>query len=150
MLCCHGYAASAEGDTAFSIDATSLTFGRGALAEAGDHARALGVTRAALFTDPIVRGIEAVATVERSLREAGVDVAVYDRVKVEPTDASFLDAARFAAEGRFDGFVSVGGGSVIDTCKAANLYATHPADLLTYVNPPVGAGAPVPGPLRPH
>jgi hydroxyacid-oxoacid transhydrogenase len=150
MLCCHGYVGDGESETAFSIDATSVTFGRGALAEAGDHARALGCARVALFTDPLVRGIEAVATVERSLREAGVDVAIYDQVKVEPTDASFLDAARFAAEGRFDGFVSVGGGSVIDTCKAANLYATHPADLLTYVNPPVGAGAPVPGPLRPH
>ena len=34
-----------------------------------------------------------------------------------------------------------------DTAKAANLYASHPADLLHYVNAPVGAGAPVPGPL---
>ena len=30
------------------------------------------------------------------------------------------------------------------------LYATYPADFLTYVNAPVGAGAPVPGPLPPH
>ena len=49
-----------------------------------------------------------------------------------------------------DGYVSVGGGSVIDTAKAANLYATHPADFLSYVNPPVGDGTPVPGPLKPH
>jgi len=39
---------------------------------------------------------------------------------------------------------------VIDTCKAASLYATYPADLLTYVNAPIGAGAPVPGLLPPH
>ena len=32
----------------------------------------------------------------------------------------------------------------------ANLYATHPAELLAYVNPPIGQGKPVPGPLRPH
>jgi alcohol dehydrogenase class IV len=44
----------------------------------------------------------------------------------------------------------VGGGSVIDTCKAAMLYATYPADFLTYVNKPVGAGEPVPGPLPFH
>src|SRR4029078_7271653 len=34
--------------------------------------------------------------------------------------------------------------------KAANLYANHPADFLTYVNAPIGAGTPVPGPLKPH
>ena len=51
--------------------------------------------------------------------------------------------------GRFDGYVAVGGGSVMDTAKAANLFATYPAPLLTYVNPPIGEGKPVPGPLKP-
>ena len=37
----------------------------------------------------------------------------------------------------------------MDTAKAANLYTTWPADLLTYVNPPSGGVAPVPGPLTP-
>src|SRR5262249_17380753 len=50
---------------------------------------------------------------------------------------------------RFDGYVAVGGGSAIDTAKAADLYATYPADLLDYVNPPLGQGRPVPGPLKP-
>jgi alcohol dehydrogenase class IV len=39
---------------------------------------------------------------------------------------------------------------VIDTCKAANLYSTYPADFLAYVNAPIGEGRAVPGPLRPH
>ena len=34
-----------------------------------------------------------------------------------------MRAAAFASEAEPDGYVSVGGGSVIDTCKAANLYA---------------------------
>jgi alcohol dehydrogenase class IV len=38
----------------------------------------------------------------------------------------------------------------MDTCKAAILYATYPAELRTYVNAPVGDGQPVPGPLPPH
>lgn len=69
--------------------------------------------------------------------------------RVEPTDQSFLDAIQFAVAGNFDGYVAVGGGSSIDTAKAANLYATYPADLLTYVNPPIGKGQPVPGRLKP-
>ncbi len=56
----------------------------------------------------------------------------------------------FASAGKFDGYVSVGGGSVIDTCKAALLYATYPAELRTYVNAPIGDGKAVPGPLPPH
>jgi hydroxyacid-oxoacid transhydrogenase len=104
----------------------------------------------ALFTDATVAGLEPVDVVLRSLRAAGVDVAVYDDVHVEPTDVSFRAATAFAAHGKFDGYLSVGGGSVIDTCKAASLYATYPADLKTYVNAPVGEGRPVPGPLPPH
>jgi hydroxyacid-oxoacid transhydrogenase len=88
--------------------------------------------------------------VTSTLRAFDVDVAVYDEVRVEPTDKSFQAATRFAAEGGFDGYVSVGGGSVIDTCKAANLYASYPAAFLSYVNAPIGDGQPVPGPLKPH
>jgi hydroxyacid-oxoacid transhydrogenase len=60
-----------------------------------------------------------------------------------------MEAIRFAEDGKFDGYVAVGGGSSMDTAKAANLYATYPADLLTYVNAPIGQGLPVPGRLKP-
>ena len=45
--------------------------------------------------------------------------------------------------------MAVGGGSTIDTAKVANLYATYPADLLDYVNAPIGKAKPVPGDLKP-
>lgn len=150
MGCCHYYAITEGHESAFAVDISSIVFGPGALKEAGEHARALGMKRAALFTDRRVGALPHVADALASLRSAGVDVAVYDEVKVEPTDESFRAASRFAAEGRFDGYVSVGGGSAIDTCKAANLYATHPAELLDYVNAPIGAGKAVPGALKPH
>jgi len=75
---------------------------------------------------------------------------LYDEVRVEPSDESFLAAADFARESGAEAFVSLGGGSVIDTCKAANLYASYPAEFLAYVNAPIGDGQPVPGPLKPH
>ncbi|MBP9148588.1 MAG: iron-containing alcohol dehydrogenase [Rhodoferax sp.] len=152
MTCCHNYFAATEGfESIFSVDIASISFGPGVLREAGEQALALGMTRVALLTDKTLMALPYVTQVGDSLKASGIDVVVYDEVKVEPTDQSFLAAARFAAEGRFDGYVSVGGGSVIDTCKAANLYATWPsADFLDYVNPPIGAGKPVPGPLKPH
>jgi len=150
MTCCHYYAITEGHESAFAVDISSIIYGPGVLNEAGEHARALGMKRAALFTDRRVGALECVADALASLRAAGIDAVLYDEVKVEPTDQSFRAATLFAAHEKFDGYVSVGGGSVIDTCKAANLYSSHPAEFLDYVNAPIGAGKPVPGPLRPH
>ncbi len=152
MSCCHNYyVATEDHENVFSVDISSITFGHGVLKEAGEHAKALGMQRVALFTDKTLASLPYVAQVRAAMTAAALDVVIYDEVKVEPTDQSFLAAARFATEGQFDGYVSVGGGSVIDTCKAANLYATWPTgDFLDYVNAPIGAGKPVPGPLKPH
>jgi alcohol dehydrogenase class IV len=150
MSCCHYQPAGDGMDTAFTVDASRVTFGRGCVNELGERAKALGMTRVALFSDRSVARLEFFDTAQRSLRTAGLDVVTYTDVHVEPTDESFATATAFASEARPDGYVSVGGGSVIDTAKAANLYATHPADFLSYVNPPVGEGVAVPGPLKPH
>ena len=150
MGCCHCYAVTEGNESAFSVDISNIVFGPGVLKELGEHASGLGMNRVALFTDKRIGRLPFFADALESLRHAGLTVAVYDEVKVEPTDQSFLEAARFAVDGAFDGYVSVGGGSVIDTCKAANLYATWPADFLAYVNAPIGAGKPVPGALKPH
>ena len=150
MSCCHDADGLDGHDTAFTVDASRVTFGRGCLREVGDRARALGMTRVALFSDPTVAGLEVFDTVQRSLRAAGLDTVTYTDARVEPTDQSFAQAVAFATETQPDGYVSVGGGSVIDTAKAADLYATHPADFLDYVNAPIGGGKPVPGPLAPH
>ena len=141
----------AGGETALTLDANKEIFGTGALAELGAHARALGMTRVCLVTDPRIAKLPPVATAEKSLRDAGISVSVFTGVEIEPTDRSLRAAVRFANEGDFDGFVSVGGGSVMDTCKAVSLYASYPpADFLDYVNKPLGKALLAPGPLKPH
>ena len=138
------------GDTTFTVDPPRIKFGVGALAEIGHDARALEMTRIGLFCDSRVAQLEPVSIARSALEDSGIAVEIYDAVEVEPTDRSFKAATAFALDGGFDGFVSVGGGSTIDTCKAANLYATYPADFLSYVNAPIGDATPVPGPLKPH
>ena len=110
----------------------------------------LGAGRVMVVTDPRLARSEPVEVALDALQVEGIDSALYDQVRVEPTDRSFQDAINFALDGDFDGYLSVGGGSTIDTAKAANLYATYPAPFLDYVNAPIGRGVPVPGELRPH
>jgi hydroxyacid-oxoacid transhydrogenase len=89
-------------------------------------------------------------TVMESLERNNVDYTIYDRVRVEPSDGSFQDAISFLSQMEYDGVVALGGGSVMDTAKAANLYACHPPEsFYDYVNPPIGRGIPIPGPLKP-
>jgi hydroxyacid-oxoacid transhydrogenase len=150
MACCHTELELNEGDSAFTVDTSTITFGAGCLVEAGDIAASLGIKRIALMTDSVLASSEHVKIVADSLIAAGIDVARYDDVRVEPTDESFQAATKFAVDANVDGFISVGGGSVIDTAKAANLYSTHPANFLSYVNAPIGGGVAVPGTVRPH
>ncbi len=134
----------------FTADASSVVFGPGSTHETGARVRALGCRNVLVVTDPRIAELPPVANVVTSLEEAGVAYEIFADVRVEPTDASWNVAIAAATAGDFDGFVSVGGGSVMDTAKVANLYSTWPDDFMAYVYPPLGQGKQVPGPLKPH
>ncbi len=137
-------------DFAFEMAASAVRFGAGVTREVGSDLAELGVKRALVITDPILRGLAPVQTVVESLEASRIPSVIYDRVRIEPSDESFLEAIAFAGQHPFDAIVAVGGGSVIDTAKAVNLYTTYPpAEFLDYVNLPIGKGLPVPGPLKP-
>jgi len=135
-------------DYAFEMATAAVRFGFGVTREVGADLADLGKQYALVFTDANLRSLPAVATVLESLEEHKIRFSIFDRVRVEPTDESFSEAISAAQADNFDCFVAVGGGSTIDTAKAANLYSCYPADFLDYVNPPIGKGKPVPGPLK--
>ena len=137
-------------ETVFTLEATPVKFGPGAADDAGWELARLGVTRALLVTDPGVAAAGHPERVRAAIAAAGIEVVVYDGARVEPTLDSFERAAAFARDAGVDGFVSVGGGSSIDTAKVADLVVSHPAPVMDYVNPPVGEGRKPPAPLRPH
>jgi len=134
---------------AFEMATSSVRFGVGATREIGMDLADLGVRRAMVVTDANLARLPPVATVLESLQKEGVGYALFDRVHVEPTDGSMREAIAFAQAEPLDAFVAVGGGSSMDTAKVANLYSTYPADLMEYVNAPIGRGKPVPGPVKP-
>ena len=144
------YLTPGQGETVFAVSSVPIKFGPGALRELGDDAKSLGMKRVGLFVDPHVLASQPGETALASLREAGLDVAVFDHARCEPNSDSFEAAAAFARDGAFDGFVSLGGGSVMDTAKAANLLSSYPDELIAYINAPIGKAKPIPGKLKPH
>jgi hydroxyacid-oxoacid transhydrogenase len=139
-----------QNEIAFEMATSNLRFGPGATREVGLDLVDLAVRTALVVTDATLSRLRPVERVLEALDAAGVKAVLFDRVHVEPTDESFREAIRFAEAHRVDGIVAVGGGSVIDTAKAVNLYTTYPpADFLDYVNAPIGKALPIPGPLKP-
>src|SRR5215471_18310322 len=122
---------------AFELASSSIRVGSGVTREIGMDLAEMRARRVMVLTDPYLASLPPVATVLESLGDNGVSFALFDTVRVEPTDLSFLEAIDFATLGKFDAFVAVGGGSTMDTAKAANLYSTYPADFLEYVNAPI-------------
>ncbi|KAJ3024121.1 Hydroxyacid-oxoacid transhydrogenase, mitochondrial [Thoreauomyces humboldtii] len=142
--------AKEEADYAFEMATSTIRYGKGVTREVGMDCANMKSKKVVVFTDANVARLQPVHTVLQSLKDAGVNYVVYDKVRVEPTDGSFQAAIDFVRKEKPDTFIAVGGGSVIDTAKAANLYLCHPEeDFLAFVNSPIGRGKPVYNPVRP-
>ncbi len=136
-------------ETAFEMATSNIRYGPGVTSEVGMDLRDRGIEQVLVVVDPQLAEQPTVTDVLERLEAEKIRFTVFDRVRIEPTDASFKEAIEAARSHAYDGYVAVGGGSTMDTAKVANLHATYPADFLDYVNPPIGKGIPVPGPLRP-
>jgi len=136
-------------ETIIRVSSSNIKYGFGATKEIGFDMKDLRATKVMVVTDRNLAEKEVVKVVIKALEDEGIETVLYRDTRIEPTDISMLEAIDFATSGKFDGFVAVGGGSSMDTAKTANLYSTYPADLLTYVNAPIGKGTPVPGPVKP-
>ena len=136
-------------ETAFNMATSNIRFGPGATAEIGMELADRGAKHVLVVTDPTVAKLESVSVALQALDDEKVEYSLFDRVRSEPTDRSMKEAIEFASAHPCDAFVAIGGGSVIDTAKVANLYTSCPADFLDYVNAPVGKALPVTKPIKP-
>src|SRR3954470_3080522 len=130
-------------ETVFTYAAPALKFGPGASAEVGHDLASYGARRVLLVTDPGVMETGHPTRIAEQIWQHGIETVIFDRARVEPTDASLDEAVAFARDAestgrRFGAVVAVGGGSSIDTAKAVNLLLTNPGELMDYINAPVG------------
>ena len=111
---------------------TRVLFGAGTIDRLGTLARELGFSRPLLVTDPGLRDAGHVERALRPLRDAGVDVAVFDACEVNP-DAAMIDrGVEFAAGCRPDAVIGLGGGSSLDSAKGINLLLTNGGAIADY------------------
>lgn len=135
---------------AFEMSSSTLRFGRGVTKEIGIDVVNMGFRdNICVFTDKKLVNMRQFQSVANSLSKAGATFDVFDDVSVEPTDYSLQAAAEFCKKRQFKAFIAVGGGSVMDTAKAANVYMCNPeAEFLDFVNAPIGKGLPIPSVLK--
>jgi len=137
-------------ETIITWQAPPLRMGAGATEEIGYELARLGVRSTLIVTEPTVARTGVPERVRALAEAAGVEAKVIDGAHVEPTDTGLQELADSLADESVESFVAVGGGSSIDTAKVLNLLLSYPgAGLHDYVNAPIGAARPVPGPLRP-
>ena len=137
-------------ESVFTWGAPPLKFGAGAADEIGFDLSQYGAKRILLITDPGMQQTGLPDRIADNIRRYGMTVEIFDGVHVEPTDDSMNKAVEYVrAQGDWDGFVAVGGGSAIDTAKAINLLTSHPGELMDYINKPIGNAKTPPGQLKP-
>jgi alcohol dehydrogenase class IV len=116
----------------FSVP-TQVRFGAGISREAGAIAHELGATRVFAVIDQGVSRAGLLEPALASIRAAGLELAVYDEVRSDPTLA---DIARVTTELRAFGadcVVAAGGGSGLCAGRGAALAATNGGDIRPYV-----------------
>jgi alcohol dehydrogenase class IV len=105
---------------------TRVIAGRGLLEGTGFEFAKEGAGRVMLVTDQVIRGTGLVDRVTAGVEDGGLEVAgVFDGVPQDSDTRVVVACAEAAREAGADSFVALGGGSVIDTTKGADMIFTH-------------------------
>lgn len=135
---------------------TNLIFGNGKLDELGGQIaarRKVGTLgKKALLLISNGKSTKTNGSFDRvmaQLKEASVEVAVFDKIMENPLKSVVMEGAAFAKENGCDFIVALGGGAVLDSSIAVSVMATNHGDLWDYVNGGTGKGQPLVNPGLP-
>lgn len=123
---------------------TRIIAGAGVVGQVGAEAKWLGARRALVVTDDGVSGAGLTKPVVASISGAGIDAAVFDAVRPDPTVAVVAKGAALARTEQRDLLVAVGGGSSIDAAKGIAIMSANPGTVCDYEGVDKFKNAPLP------
>ncbi|MDO5537504.1 MAG: iron-containing alcohol dehydrogenase [Desulfovibrionaceae bacterium] len=109
-----------------------IVHGFGCISQAADEVRNLGGTRALVVTDPGLAKIGVQKPLEEALEKGGIPCSLYADVELEPSVESIARCADAAKSFGADIIFGIGGGSALDTTKAAAVLLTNEGTIDQY------------------
>ena len=110
-----------------------IIFGCGAISILGEKIKEMGCKKVMLIFE---KGIEDAGIITRavaSLDAAGVNYVKFSGVTADPSDSVVDEAGKAALAAGADCLVGIGGGSSLDTAKAASILTTNPGPARSYL-----------------
>lgn len=111
---------------------SDIVFGRDSVRELPKVVQGYHAEKVMLVYDAGVKVAGIADKVLESLKEAGVEIVIFDKVIPNPTNEVVEEAAQIAKDENVDTFVAVGGGSSIDLAKAIDVLMTNPGPIGQY------------------
>ncbi len=91
--------------------------------------------RALIVTDKVIHKLDFMEKVAEYLKDAGLEVQVFDDIEPEPSMETIIRGAEFAKKYNPDWFIAVGGGSCMDAAKAMWVLYENPSIAVDGINP---------------
>ena len=128
---------------------TPFVFERGAAKSVGQRFKAMGSTKILLVCDKGIAASGLAARITGYLKDADLEVIVYDGVQADPPDWSAEESGKLGVDNNVDGFLGLGGGSSIDTAKASAVLQAGGFPLSKHYMSPGLPPTPLPVPMKP-
>ena len=109
-----------------------VIYGPGAITGAGAEMKRLGREKAFIVTDQGIASLNLHEPLQSSLEQAGIACSVFSEAELEPSVHSIQRCADAAKAFSADCMIGIGGGSALDTAKAALALLTNPDGIERY------------------
>ena len=112
---------------------TTIHFGIGARFKTAEKVKEFGASRVLIVTDQGVVGAGLLADLEKNLKDAAIGSTIYDKVVPNSGLSLVNEAVKLMKDSKAEVVLGVGGGSSLDTAKAAAVMAGNPGDYADYI-----------------